>query len=84
VALLDGRYLEIGTEIMRSIMDEIKEWPECKSIVTDWAEKLLKCLFGNFKDLKASHKVHPKLVGWLCRFGGLQRVEYGGKQRLAD
>jgi hypothetical protein len=70
---------------MRSITDEIKEWPEGKSLVTDWAEKLLKCLFGNFKDLKASHEAHhPKLVGWLCRFGGLQRVEYGEKQHLAD
>jgi hypothetical protein len=82
--MADERYLEIGTEIFRSITDEIKEWPEAKPIIVDWSTKLMEYLCSNFKDLEASHKAHPKLVGWLCRVGGLQGVAYGGKQHLAD
>ena len=41
-------------------------------------------LFGNFKDLELGHKAHPKLVGWLCRVGDIQGVEYGGRQYPAD
>jgi hypothetical protein len=78
------RYLEIGTEIFRSITDEIKQWPEAKPIIADWTKKLLEYLVSNFEDLKAAHKTHPNLVGWLCRVGGLDGVAYGGKQYLAN
>jgi hypothetical protein len=54
--------------------------PKAKPLIDDWAAKLLEYLFGNFKNLEAGHKVHPKLVGWLCRVGGIQGVECGGKQ----
>jgi hypothetical protein len=82
--ITDDRYLEIGTELMRSITDEINEWPEGKPLIDDWAAKLLEYLFDNFKDLEAGHKAHPKLVGWLCRIGGGAGVEYGGKRYPAD
>jgi hypothetical protein len=61
--MADDRYLEIGTEIFRSITDEIKEWPEAKPIITDWSNKLMEYLCSNFKDLEASHKAHPSLLG---------------------
>src|SRR5439155_18113945 len=73
--ITDDRYLEIGTEILRSITDEIKESPEGKPLIADWAEKLLVYLAANFKDLKAGYKAHPKLVGWLCRVGGVKGVQ---------
>lgn len=82
--ITDDRYLEIGTEIIRSITDEIKEWPAGKPLIDDWAAKLMEYLFGNFKDLELGHKAHPKLVGWLCRVGDIQGVEYGGRQYPAD
>jgi hypothetical protein len=70
--ITDGRYLEIGTEIMRSITDEIKEWPEGKSIVTDWAEKLLKYLgrscrgFSSTSVVVSAHGSRPPVLP--CRF----------------
>lgn len=81
--ITDDRYLEIGTEILRPITDELKELPEGKPIIADWAEKLLAYL-ANFKDLEASHKAHPNLVGWLCRVAGVKGVRYGGKKYRAE
>ena len=85
--IADDRYLEIGTEIVRSITDELKEWPEGKPLLDDWAEKVLGYLFSEFgheENLEAAHKTHPKLVGWLCRVAGAQGVEYGGKKYRTD
>ncbi len=82
--ITDDQYFEIGTEILRSITDEIKDWSEGKPLIDEWAENLLRYLFGKFKDLEAAHKTHPKLIGWICRVAGVAGVEYGGKKYLAD
>ncbi len=82
--ITDDRYFEIGTEVIRSITDEIQEWPEGKPLIDEWVENLFQYLFGKFKDLEAAHKAHPKLVGWLCRVAGIAGVEYGGKKHHAD
>src|SRR5437762_521808 len=49
--ITDGRYFEIGTEVIRSITDEIQEWPEGKPLIDEWVENLFQYLFGKFKDL---------------------------------
>jgi hypothetical protein len=82
--ITDDQYFEIGTEILRSITDEIKDWSQGKPLIDDWVEKLLQYLVGNFKDLEAAHKAHPKLIGWLCRVAGVAGVAYDGKKYLAD
>jgi hypothetical protein len=82
--ITDDQYFEIGTAIVRSITDEIKDWSEGKPLIDEWAENLLRYLVGKFKDLEAAHKAHPKLVGWICRVAGVGGVEYGGKKYPAN
>jgi hypothetical protein len=82
--ITDDLYFETGTEIIRSITDEIKDWSEGEPLIDEWVENLFRYLFGKFKDLKAAHKAHPKLVGWLCHVAGIAGVEYRGKKYPAD
>ena len=78
------RYLEIGTELVRSITDEMMDWPEAQPLIKEWTEKLCQFLFTEFDDLKAGSEAHPALVGWLCRVAGIAGVEYGGKKHRLE
>jgi hypothetical protein len=83
--IADDRYIEIGTEIVCSITDELKNSPEAKPLLQDWTEKIFEYLLGKFgDDIGAAHKAHPKVLAWVCRLAGVESLEYGArKHRIA-
>jgi hypothetical protein len=85
--IADDRYIEIGTEIVSSVTDEFKKWPEAKPLLEEWTEKAFGYLFHKFGDeneLKAALLAHPKIVSWLSQVTGTEYVEQAGKKHHAD
>ena len=84
--IVDDRYIEIGTEIVSSVTDEFKEWPEAKPLLEDWTEKAYGYLFQvrrrkRFKGSPSSAPEDCKLA-LSSHWHGRRRA--GGKKHRAD
>ena len=51
--LADGRYIEIGTELMGQVTDELQQLPDGKPILQEWAKNMLIYLAITFQTKKA-------------------------------